>query len=304
MKINETSSNIDIIYKSKKLQRKFILKDKKGMAVKTQIILLIHVLCSLLHLTLAAKKGISSLSLQIDPAWVRRGESVQLFCNYDMESNPLYSVKWYRGTLEFYRYSPFENPPAKIFPYTGIKVDLSVSNATHVILRNIGFSMSGNFSCEVTADAPSFYTATATSTLTVVDLPNNPPVLWTAHKKYSAGDVLFANCSTAPSRPPATLSFKLNDFPVGNTETELQPTKDGLQWASRSLFMQLLPSHFHQGMLLLKCKAEIGQVYSDSTEIQLGASRRDPIPERVHAAYPGTGSSLFWSNSLLALMND
>lgn len=55
-----------------------------------------------------AKKGIRSISLQIDPAWVRRGESVQLFCNYDMESSPLYSVKWYRGTLEFYRYSPFE----------------------------------------------------------------------------------------------------------------------------------------------------------------------------------------------------
>lgn len=43
---------------------------------------------------------------------------------------------------------------------------------------------------------------------------------------------------------------------------------------------QVLPSHFHQGMLLLRCKAEIGQVYSDSTELQLGSVRRDPIPER------------------------
>lgn len=73
-----------------------------------------------------AKKGIRSLSLQIDPAWVRRGESIQLFCNYDMEANPLYSVKWYRGTLEFYRYSPFENPPEKTFPFSGIKVDVSI----------------------------------------------------------------------------------------------------------------------------------------------------------------------------------
>lgn len=79
-----------------------------------------------------AKKGIRSLTLQIDPAWVRRGESIQLFCNYDMESNPLYSVKWYRGTLEFYRYSPFENPPEKTFPFSGIKVDVSIDYVFNV----------------------------------------------------------------------------------------------------------------------------------------------------------------------------
>lgn len=45
---------------------------------------------------------------------------------------------------------------------------LSVSNATHVTLRNVGFNLSGNFTCEVTADAPSFYTATATNFLQVV----------------------------------------------------------------------------------------------------------------------------------------
>ena len=43
-----------------------------------------------------------------------------------------------------------------------------MSNATHVTLRNVGFNLSGNFTCEVTADAPSFYTATATNFLQVV----------------------------------------------------------------------------------------------------------------------------------------
>ncbi|XP_063701249.1 uncharacterized protein LOC134831447 [Culicoides brevitarsis] len=262
------------------------------MAKKNNLSIEFFLLTILEIVLVTAKKDIRSLSLQIYPSWVRRGESIQLFCNYDMESNPLYSVKWYRGTLEFYRYSPFENPPEKTFPYSGIKVDLSGSNATHVILRNVGFSMSGNFSCEVTADAPSFYTATATSMLTVVDLPSSPPVLWTSHKRYSPGDLLFANCSTAPSKPSATLSFKLNDVPVGDTDTELYSTKDGLQWAVRSLYMQVLPSHFNNGMLLLQCKAEIGQVYSETTDLQLGSSKMDPIPERVHAAYPGSGSSI------------
>uniref|UniRef100_A0A182N9S4 V-type proton ATPase subunit n=1 Tax=Anopheles dirus TaxID=7168 RepID=A0A182N9S4_9DIPT len=46
---------------------------------------------------------------------------------------------------------------------------MTVSNATHVTLRNVGFNLSGNFTCEVTADAPSFYTGVATNVLTVVD---------------------------------------------------------------------------------------------------------------------------------------
>ncbi|CAO1422734.1 unnamed protein product [Diamesa serratosioi] len=115
-----------------------------------------------------ANKGLKNLSLSVEPEWVRRGQSAQLHCNYEVYDVPLYSVKWYRGTLEFYRFSPFELPPSKIFSYTGIKVDLSVSNATHVTLRNVGFNLSGNFTCEVTADAPSFYTATATNFLQVV----------------------------------------------------------------------------------------------------------------------------------------
>lgn len=35
----------------------------------------------------------------------------------------------------------------------------SISNASQVVIRNVGFGLSGNFSCEVTADAPSFSTA-------------------------------------------------------------------------------------------------------------------------------------------------
>lgn len=45
---------------------------------------------------------------------------------------------------------------------------LSVSNATHVTLRNVDFNLNGNISCEVTTESPSFYTATATSVLQVV----------------------------------------------------------------------------------------------------------------------------------------
>ncbi|XP_055523065.1 uncharacterized protein LOC129717234 [Wyeomyia smithii] len=89
---------------------------------------------------------------------------------------------------------------------------MTVSNATHVTLRNVGFNLSGNFTCEVTADAPSFYTGVATNVLTVVELPHSAPTLWTEHTKYDPGDILRANCSTPPSKPGATITFLLNSM--------------------------------------------------------------------------------------------
>jgi len=59
-----------------------------------------------------------------------------------------------------------------------------------VLLRNVGFGLSGNFSCEVTADAPLFSTATAVDTMQVVGKsdskliqPNWPKVRLKAFKE-------------------------------------------------------------------------------------------------------------------------
>lgn len=61
------------------------------------------------------------------PAAVKRGDNAELICLYDMEGDSLYSVKWYKGRREFYRYTPKENPAMKTFPVNGINVEVSVS---------------------------------------------------------------------------------------------------------------------------------------------------------------------------------
>ncbi|CAG9834270.1 unnamed protein product [Diabrotica balteata] len=57
------------------------------------------------------------------PRAVRVGHSVTLGCEYDLEGSPLYSVKWYRDSGEFYRYVPKEEPPTRVFPQPGLHVD-------------------------------------------------------------------------------------------------------------------------------------------------------------------------------------
>lgn len=63
----------------------------------------------------------------IVPTAVRRGENVNLICQYELEPDEtLYSMKWYKGKREFFRYTPKENPPWQQFPVPGISVDVSV----------------------------------------------------------------------------------------------------------------------------------------------------------------------------------
>lgn len=67
--------------------------------------------------------AIKDVRLYIDPVPVRRTHSAIIRCLYDMDI-PLFSVKFYRGLREFYRYSPHETPRNKQFPFPGINVDV------------------------------------------------------------------------------------------------------------------------------------------------------------------------------------
>lgn len=60
------------------------------------------------------------------PAAVTPGETIVMTCTYDLEGDDLYSVKWYKGRQEFYRYVPKELPHIKVFPIFGINVDVSI----------------------------------------------------------------------------------------------------------------------------------------------------------------------------------
>ncbi|KAK2583270.1 hypothetical protein KPH14_009280 [Odynerus spinipes] len=228
-----------------------------------------------------------NVSLEVIPEAVQRGQEVILRCHYDLV--PLYTVKWYRGNNEFYRYSPNEEPATKIFNTTGIHVDGEKSNNSQVTLYDVDFALSGTFSCEITADEPTFYTASGLKNLTVVSLPEGKPVIVSERERYDPGDTLRANCSLPASRPAAKLSFTLNNMPVEPTarsqeEHEQQKRNQSYhhqqqQWISLSLPLQ--PFHYVNGQLNLRCTAQIPGIYSSMSEIQLGAGLREPVPERV-----------------------
>lgn len=48
------------------------------------------------------------------------GQNVSLECNFNLDGEKLYSVKWYKDGNEFYRFVPQEKPPALMFVHPGV----------------------------------------------------------------------------------------------------------------------------------------------------------------------------------------
>ena len=59
------------------------------------------------------------------PGYSRTGDVVKLTCTFDLEADQLYTVKWYKGPKEFFRYVPADNPPMQVFNVSGVSVDVS-----------------------------------------------------------------------------------------------------------------------------------------------------------------------------------
>ncbi|XP_022250139.1 uncharacterized protein LOC111087521 isoform X2 [Limulus polyphemus] len=114
----------------------------------------------------SAISGVQIMSLDF-PDDIHSGSDLTLRCHYNLEGESLYSVKWYRDDMEFFRFVPRDNPPKQFFPLEGIDVDVSLSDERVVFMRGLKPSTEGLFRCEVSADAPSFQTVSAQKTMIV-----------------------------------------------------------------------------------------------------------------------------------------
>ncbi|KAF2367475.1 Immunoglobulin-like domain, partial [Trinorchestia longiramus] len=111
--------------------------------------------------------GLNVLSVDV-PSHEVAGKPVKLTCNYDLEGDVLYSVKWYRGSSEFFRYIPGDHPPIQVYDLPGVVVDSAVSDDRTVSLRPVTLDSSGSYKCEVSADMPSFHTDSESANMLVV----------------------------------------------------------------------------------------------------------------------------------------
>ncbi|KAM8715272.1 hypothetical protein ACLKA7_002340 [Drosophila subpalustris] len=234
-------------------------------------------ICRRIYIALMMQSGTKELSRALRdvrvrvPHAVRRGEKAVLKCFYDIEDDSLYSVKWYKGRREFYRFTPKETPPMKVFHFPGVKVRRPASNESQVVLDAVTMPTSGKYSCEVSADAPSFHTLIAAAELEVIETPHNAPFITGIRLRYRVGDILRGNCTSRHSRPAANLTWTVNNEEVNPSHVRhhkiLRDPRTEMETAIVGIHFVVTDQHFDEnGKLKLRCSAQLHDVYWKTTE--------------------------------------
>ncbi|XP_033214459.1 uncharacterized protein LOC117171339 isoform X2 [Belonocnema kinseyi] len=222
-------------------------------------------------------RGLIDVSIRV-PTAVAENSTVNMTCLYDLGELPLYSVKWYKGSKEFYRYIPKELPPMKVFPQLGAKVDVNRSSAHSVIIKEVQMDLSGKYRCEVSTDAPTFYTKYEFGHLQVARLPKGNLTVRMEKRRYAVGDTVRGNCTAPAGSPPANITWTVNGLPINashitNKYVSRNRTADSRQQTIATLDYEIIPDSFNSGRLHIACHAVVFHLYKEYAEIVLEEER-------------------------------
>ncbi|XP_053213691.1 uncharacterized protein LOC128397050, partial [Panonychus citri] len=216
--------------------------------------------------------GLRITKLEV-PQSVPLGKSVTLRCHYDLTGDELYSVKWYRDYVEFYRYLPSdEQKSGQTFTLKGVHVDLTRSSAKHVFLTKTELTSEGHYACEVSTEGPSFSTVRAERQMKVYVLPKEGLSIEGTEPVYGMENFINLTCIANPSYPSQILSWYINEqkaLPHQLIHYEPERDSTGLDATRLGLYFEAVSSYFLRGSLKLRCTSTIILVYRYESSITL-----------------------------------
>ncbi|XP_061941019.1 uncharacterized protein LOC107999890 isoform X2 [Apis cerana] len=242
--------------------------------------------------------GLKLLGINV-PAYSLRGKSALLECRYDLETDKLYSITWYKDHEEFYRYVPKGEPKKHTYHVEGVKVDYRRSDHQQVLLQNVSLYTSGKYKCEVITEAPSFNAINAEANMEIVVLPQEGPLITGEEKIYASGDILGLNCTSGKSHPASTFKWFINGKQV-KPDTEMVFEQHGLYSVISSLRLQLEPNHFAGDKINVRCEATV-ELDSNSDALLL-ETRTTEVFVAGHATTLASAVRLTVASALLALL--
>ncbi|XP_018399729.1 PREDICTED: uncharacterized protein LOC108777362 [Cyphomyrmex costatus] len=231
-------------------------------------------LCVLL-IAVTDVRGLSNVSIDI-PLAVAAGTTVNMSCKYDLQSDTLYTVKWYKGASEFFRYVPKEMPPIGVFGELGARVVTNRSDAHRVVLKDVQPNHTGKYRCEVSGDSPSFNTVMVSGYMHVASLPNGDPQLRIEKMQYAVGDTVRGNCTVPSGNPPANVTWTVNGTPVNSSFVMniTQKVDDSQQHMTvAGLDFETMQDSYSNGKLKIMCHANVFHLYKETAEVSLKEER-------------------------------
>jgi len=201
------------------------------------------------------------------PKWAHSGETKELVCKYKLGRQHIYSLKWYKDGAEVWRYSPSEKTPVKVFPHP----DIELTDATRphkLVVKLKGPKSSGVFQCEISVER-TFLTKSSLHNLTVVVPPAASPTITGGRANYKEGELVQMTCTSSSSRPPASLSWRLNGDKVAESYLRDRKTVEheetGLLTSVLGIRFPASRASFPGGISKVKCEAEIaGELWATS----------------------------------------
>ncbi|XP_050429061.1 uncharacterized protein LOC126838580 [Adelges cooleyi] len=199
----------------------------------------------------------------IIPKYRVRGETAVLRCEFELEGDQLYAVKWYKENEEFYRFVPKDKPQKTSYAVDGIKVDHAQSNSRQLTLKDITLKTTANYRCEVSAEAPSFASAQDGGRMEVIYLPKDGPYITGDKSVYQFGDSINLNCTSAKSYPASTLQWFINNIPAKEESLKRYPPQihvRGLVTTTLGLHLPLDAETVLNGAVRVRCVAILSPV--------------------------------------------
>ncbi|XP_069164046.1 cell adhesion molecule 3-like [Procambarus clarkii] len=230
------------------------------------------------------------------PEIVRHGDDVQLRCKWDAPSDKLYSVKWYLNDREFFRYKPEEEPAIMVHALPGVTVDKELSTGEVVVLKSVQLTCTGNYKCEVITEAPNFHTADKMAHMTVIQIPEEKPLIYGTKNDYKIGDTAYVTCVSAESRPPTHLTWYINDQEAPReylVRINSSRSEQGLTQTRLGLQFKVSRDHFRNGEMNLRCSAKISSLYYKTQQHSVDGQLTYSVPvmeSRDISAFSGSRS--------------
>ncbi|KAG1667794.1 hypothetical protein GQR58_018250 [Nymphon striatum] len=203
--------------------------------------------------------GISITKLNI-PRYVYIKQNVTLNCHFDLNGSRLYSVKWYKDNTEIYRFIPSHKPEVKIYHTKGVVLDRFKSKPGSIVILEAVEDTSGTYACEISGEEPDYPTKYIEKEMTIVEVPQEKPLITGIRTNYQVGDTVSVNCTSLTSIYKTKLTWYVNDRMVRwdlADEEEIQWYKNGSQKMSLGLNFVVRHRHVRSGLIRIKCKAVI-----------------------------------------------
>ncbi|XP_043463875.1 cell adhesion molecule 1-like [Leptopilina heterotoma] len=214
------------------------------------------------------------------PTYTVKGQSTILQCSYDLQSDKLYSVSWYKDNESFYMYKPKSETKKNSFQVDGVKVDLVRSDHQKVHLKHVELHAAGKYKCEVSVDRPDFETSQKEEYMEVIVLPQDGPIITGQENIYASGDNLSLNCTSGKTHPKSLLRWFINGIQVNPDAEIIMSQQHGLYVVISSLRIEVGPHHINSGQMKIRCESILQTSQATSPIID---SRKAEILVHGHA---------------------